>query len=318
MSTHTAAPPSGAAPLWMKAAARVVRRLPFARYRVMNALSTLSPVQGPFVAKIPASRHGMRFECDLRNGLAREVFFTGQYEPQETCLVRALLRPGDTFVDVGAHWGYFTFLAAEAVTSSGRVVAIEADPRIHRTLMANLELNRLPQVSALHVAAAAEEGTVKLEGYDESGDNWGISRVRDASQASARAFSVPARPVDAVLEGLGVGRVSLVKMDIEGAEVFALAGMRQGLQAHRYERLLLELHPSQLREHGTDAAALARLMEQAGYRGWAVDHSAEATRRWAYARHIEPRLLLRPLSPGEPLDDWPHILWIAPGVASPV
>jgi FkbM family methyltransferase len=302
----------------MKAAARVVRRLPFARYRVMNALSTLAPVRGPFVARIPASRQGLRFECDLRNGLAREVFFTGQYEPQETCLVRALLRPGDTFVDVGAHWGYFTFLAAEAVTPSGRVVAIEADPRIHRTLMANLALNQLPHVTALHVAAAAEEGTVKLEGYDEAQDNWGVSRVRDASQASSRAFSVPARPVDAVLDGLGVGRVSLAKMDIEGAEVFALAGMRQGLQAHRYERLLLELHPPQLREHGCDPAELARLLTEAGYRGWAVDHSAEATRRWAYARVIEPRMLLRPLSPGEPLDAWPHILWVAPGIPDPV
>jgi FkbM family methyltransferase len=318
MRTHDAEHAVGAAPLWMKAAARVVRRLPFARYRVMNALSTFSPVRGPFVARIPASREGLRFECDLRNGLAREVFFTGQYEPQETCLVRALLRPGDTFLDVGAHWGYFTFLAAEAVTPSGRVVAVEADPRIHRTLMANLALNQLPHVSALHVAAAAEEGTVKLEGYDEAQDNWGISRVRDASQASARAFSVPARPLDAVLDELGLGRVSLVKMDIEGAEVFALAGMRQGLQAHRYERLLLELHPPQLREHGSDPAKLTAMLTESGYRGWVVDHSPEATRRWAYARVLEPHMLLRPLSPSEPLDAWPHVLWVAPGIPSPV
>ncbi|MBN1209557.1 MAG: FkbM family methyltransferase [Myxococcaceae bacterium] len=318
MSATPSGPPPGAAPLWMKAAARIVRRLPLARYRAMNALATLAPVRGPFVARLPASHQGLRFECDLRNGLAREVFFTGQYEPQETCLVRALLRPGDTFVDVGAHWGYFTLLAAEAVTRAGRVVAVEADPRIHRTLVANLALNPLPHVTALHVAAAAEEGTVKLEGYDEAQDNWGISRVRDAARASSRAFTVPARPVDAMLDELGVGRVSLVKMDIEGAEVFALAGMRRGFQAHRYERLLLELHPPQLREHGREPAELTRMLTEAGYQGWAVDHSPEATRRWAYARVLEPRQLLRPLSPSAPLDEWPHVLWVAPGVPSPI
>jgi FkbM family methyltransferase len=318
MSTRSSVDTVGSAPLWMKAAARVVRRLPFARYRVMNALATYSPVRGPFVARIPASSQGLRFECDLRNGLAREVFFTGQYEPQETCLVRALLRPGDTFLDVGAHWGYFTFLAAEAVTRSGRVVAVEADPRIYRILKTNLALNQLPHVSALHVAAAAEEGTVKLEGYDEAADNWGVSRVRGEAQASAKAFSVPAKAMDAVLDELGVAKAQLVKMDIEGAEVFALAGMRRGLQEHRYERLLLELHPQQLQEHGHDPAELTRMLTEAGYRGWAVDHSPEATRRWAYARVLEPRMLLRPLSPGEPLDAWPHVLWVAPGVSSPV
>lgn len=318
MSVTSSEHPVGTAPLWMRAAARMVRRLPFARYRVMNALSTYSPVRGPFVARLPASSQGLRFECDLRNGLAREVFFTGQYEPQETCLVQALLRPGDTFLDVGSHWGYFTFLAAETVTRSGRVVAIEADPRIHRTLMANLALNRLPHVTALHIAAGAEEGEVKLEGYDEAQDNWGISRVRGSAQASSQAIAVKARPMDAVLDELGVARVQLVKMDIEGAEVFALAGMRRGLQAHRYERILLELHPPQLQEHGHAPAELTRMLTEAGYRGWAVDHSAETTRKWAYARSLDPRQLLRPLSPSEPLDVWPHVLWVAPGVPDPV
>jgi predicted methyltransferase len=49
--------------------------------------------------------------------------------PQETALVRRLLNPGMTFVDVGANRGYFTLLGASLVGPAGRVVSVEADPR---------------------------------------------------------------------------------------------------------------------------------------------------------------------------------------------
>src|SRR5271154_3420748 len=96
---------ASAEPRWLSAAARIVKRLPRGRYRVMNALSRVVHVPA-FAARFPRGGPGLIFECDLRNSLAREVYFTGQYEPQETILIEALLKPGDTFVDVGAHWGY--------------------------------------------------------------------------------------------------------------------------------------------------------------------------------------------------------------------
>ncbi|MGQ0507673.1 MAG: FkbM family methyltransferase, partial [Myxococcaceae bacterium] len=138
---------------WLNLTKQIVRRLPVARYRAMNWVSSYAPAR-VFLAPFPG-QHGaaLRFECDLRNTLAREVYFTGQYEPQETCLVRAILKPGDTFVDVGAHWGYFSILASTLIGGSGKVLAIEADPRIHRTLARNVEINGLAKVKALHVAA---------------------------------------------------------------------------------------------------------------------------------------------------------------------
>jgi FkbM family methyltransferase len=299
----------------MSLSAEVVRRLPAGRYRVMDLLSR-RPAP-PFVARLPGSRLGLRFECDVRNALAREVFFTGRYEPQETCLIQALLGPGDTFLDVGAHWGYFSLLAAERVGRGGRVLAVEADPRIYALLSRNAQLNALPQLELLHVAAAARAGTVTLEGYDEAQSNWGISRVVEGPASDGR-FEVPARALDEVLEERGMREVQLVKMDIEGAETFALAGMARGLAERRYRRLLLELHPRQLAEHGTDAAALCAELFRAGYSAWRVRHSAADTRRAAYAASLSPSDVLVPAEPGAPLDDWPHLLWVAPGVEAPV
>ncbi|HVE84615.1 MAG TPA: FkbM family methyltransferase [Myxococcales bacterium] len=307
-------------PLWASVCARVVRHLPVARYRVMNFLSRFRPSR--FVATLSGpAKPPLRFECDLRNALAREVFFTGQYEPQETLLVRALLRPGQTFVDVGAHWGYFTLLAAGLVGEPGRVVAFEADPRVFDTLATNLAMNRLPHVTAKAVAVAATEGTVQLLGYSDAQENWGISRIAPKAgsppEAGAKTFEVPARPLDAMLDELGVGPVDLVKMDIEGAEVFALQGMQAGIAAGRYRRVLLELHPAELRAHGVEPAAVIARLRDAGYQGLTIDHSAAITRRAAYGRRVPWSQLVRPMRAGEALDAWPHTLWLAPGVAPP-
>jgi FkbM family methyltransferase len=272
----------------------------------------------PFLAPLGAAR-ALWFECDLRNGLAREVFFTGQYEPQETALLKALLRPGEVFVDVGAHWGYFSLLAAELVGAQGRVLAIEADPRIHATLERNLALNqRRPGLSAHHVAIAAEEGRISLSGYDEANENWGLSRIAGASGPGARSvFEVPSTPLDAFLDAQGVGEVDLVKMDIEGAEGFALRGMAAGLRRHRYRRLLLELHPAELRDHGIEPGSVVQQLLAAGYRGLSVDHSPAASRAAAYARTIDVARYVSALDPQRPLDSWPHTLWLAPGVSFP-
>ena len=303
-----------APPLWASLAAPLVRALPRGRYRAMNRLCRGTTAR--FVAPLPASATGLRFECDLRNSLAREVYFTGRYEPQETALVRQLLSPGDTFVDVGAHWGYFSLLAAERLGPTGRVVAIEADPRVFGVLERTCALNQLDRLTAVHAAVADGPGELTLAGFDERQDNWGLSRLVLDSEAgqggedAATSYRVRAAALDDLLDEQGVGVVDLVKMDIEGAEALALRGMRRGRESGRYRRLLIELHPEALPAFGTTAADLVALILASGYRGYTVDHSLAAGRRAAYAANLKAEALLRPLDPAAPLDAWPHLLFV--------
>jgi len=283
---------------------------------VMNALVRVPTV--PFVAELRRAGPGVRFECDLRNGLAREVFFTGQYEPQETLLLEALLKPGDAFVDVGAHWGYFSLLASDRVGPAGRVLSVEADPRIHAILARNRQLNpAFRHWETVHVAAAEGEGEVELEGFHEQGDNWGISRIGAKLAEGAPRFRVGTSSVDALLDARGLGEVALLKMDIEGAEWLALRGMAEGIRAGRYQRLMLELHPEAVAGLGGTVEALAGMLREAGYRGLSVRHDAAAVREAAYGRGLRAADFLGPLEPGAPVDAWPHQLWLAPGVDVP-
>jgi FkbM family methyltransferase len=302
--------PREAAPAWLRAVALAIRRLPAGRYRAMNRFRA-----GRFSARLPADAGGARHVCDLRDVIAREVFFTGRYGPQETALLRAVLRPGDTFVDVGANWGYFTLLAAHLVGPAGRVVAMEPDPRLYAMLRANVQANGLRHVAAIEAAAADAEGTLRLAGHDPDGGNWGVSTVIGGDgheDGGAERFTVQARTVDGVLDEQGTERVELLKMDIEGAEELALRGMAGGLGRGRYRRVLVELHPTLHPRRRALAGDVAALFGAAGYRGWSVDHSPETTRRAGYARRVDARALLRPLD-GAPDDAWPHQLWAAPG-----
>lgn len=324
------------APMWVRLAARVIRRMPLGRYRAMNRISRHS--REAFWMRTPRVLGGWRFRCDLRDSIAREVCFTGQYEPQETALVRGMLKPGMTFVDVGANWGYFTMLAAHRLERKGRVISLEPDPRLFSVLMDNIDENHLNQVTALPVAAGNRAGWLTLAGFDESQGNFGLSRVVDHSQDPAAVagaessklqlnpgpgllfvrprpslWQVFAQPLDDVFRQEGLEVVDLVKMDIEGAEGLALQGMQGSLAKRLVRRLLLELHPSQLAEQGQSAEDLIRQIRDFGYRIWKIDHSERANRWSAYRRHLNFKQVLMPLERSTAFDSWPHLICLARG-----
>jgi FkbM family methyltransferase len=325
---------AGSAPKWVRLAARLIPWLPAGRYRAISRLGRNPPPT--FRMRMPSSMGGQWFLCDLRDSIAREVCFTGLYEPQETAVVRAVLKPGMTFVDVGANWGYFTLLAAHLVGRAGRVLSLEPDPRLFQTLSSNLAMNRLDQVRALQLAAADAPGLLNLAGFDERQGNFGLSRIVEkgdihlfgdghadvakpvpgtgmgAGTDGCRIFPVAARPLDHVLAEAGIDGIDLLKMDIEGAEGMALKGMQETLSRRRVRRLLLELHPSQLQEHGQSAAEIIGQLQEWGYVGWRIDHSPKRNRRAAYRRTTSIGDILRPLEPHRVLDRWPHLLWVSP------
>jgi FkbM family methyltransferase len=254
------------------------------------------------------------FECDLRDTIAREACYTGQYEPQETLLLRELLSPGVCFVDVGANWGYHTLLAAHLVGTGGRVISLEPDPRLFPVLERNLVRNKLRQVKALQLAAADCAATLQLAGFDAAQGNFGVSRLV-AKGSGANLFEVAARPLDEILRGEQVVSVDLLKMDIEGAEGVALQGLEQFLAAGRIRCILLELHPAQLAERGTTAGAIIARLQSYGYQGWHIAHTLADYRRVAYSRNPSTHDFLSPLTAEQSLGEWPHILWYAPGTS---
>ena len=282
-----------------------LRRVPRGRYWLLDLLA---PSRGRVIAQLADDLGAARFDADLADALSREVCFTGIYEPPITRVFQRHARRGGAVVDAGANWGYFTLIAAAACGSSGRVVALEPDPRHFDALNRNVALNGFAQVRTLRAAAAAGDGTVTLVGYDDDETNRGVSRMAGPGdgEAAGKRFEVTSTTIDAITETMTA--VDLVKIDVEGAEALVLEGMQAGLAAKRYRAILLELHPALLRERGVDPEACLARLRNAGYRGWTIDDSPAAYRA-AIAPATSVEALLRPLDEWR-RSPWPHLLWL--------
>jgi FkbM family methyltransferase len=300
------------APLWIRTLARIIPRLPMGRYFLVHHLRRLAGP--PFVMRVTPELGGFAFLCDPRDSVAREVCFTGRYEPQETQIASRLLRSGDVFVDVGANWGFFTLAAAYLVGTAGRVIAYEPEPRLFELLTTNLALNRIQSVRPRQLAVAAGRGTLRFAAFHADGGNWGVSR--SVGSTTPADFECRTVALDDELDAEQIGPVQLTKIDVEGGEADVLLGMRRGLRERRYRYVLVECHTDLLAERGiSETDCLAPLFD-AGYRVWAVTHTP-AAHRLAARRSLTARELMRPYDRGEPLGAWPHVLAAAPDARDP-
>jgi FkbM family methyltransferase len=129
--------------------------------------------------------------------------------------------PGDVIIDVGAGRGEDTLTFSRAVGETGRVLAVEAHPVSYGILQNFCRLNGLTNVVALHVAAMDRQGAVRIV---ESGTSWLENAVERVDEGSSR--SVLARTLDDICKDYNIGEIAFLKMNIEGAERYALCGMQ--------------------------------------------------------------------------------------------
>src|ERR1700730_16140389 len=81
---------------------------------------------------------GYKIKLDLADYIQRSIYLR-TFEPRESALIRHYLKPGMTFVDVGANVGYYTLLAASLVGRRGRVLAFEPSPYVFERLVETME-----------------------------------------------------------------------------------------------------------------------------------------------------------------------------------
>jgi len=230
----------------------------------------------------------------------RLELLTQAHEKETRQVARRLLRPGMVALDVGAHVGYYARLFSQAVGAQGRVLACEPHPRNFQALQHNLRA--CPNVEALPLAVGEARGSAQLHDYlmmSASGSLNYDERLVQTQQAGVhvgdlaprlkgfqpQVYTVPVVPLDELLEERSLQQVDFIKMDIEGAELGALRGLRRTLVRSPQVALIMEYNPLGLQAFGTDP--LAALDEIAGL----------GLRRWQI---IEAGGVLRPLAPNSP------------------
>lgn len=178
--------------------------------------------RGPLAVTATAS-DGAKFQCRLPDMIQTYLYLFGVWEPDVTAFIASRLRPGDTFVDVGANIGYHTLVAARQLEGRGTVVAIESSPKIYQLLQRTLADNgAAAMVRSVNRAASDAVGEVAI--YAGPTQNIGLSTTV-AGRGLPSEGAIPTAPLGELLEAQEMATARLVKIDVEGAEVAVLRGL---------------------------------------------------------------------------------------------
>jgi FkbM family methyltransferase len=171
---------------------------------------------------------GSRMAVRTDDLIGRVLAISGVWEPNVTAAFERALAPGDICLDVGAHIGYYTLLAAKRVGPRGHVYAFEPHPASFRRLCRNVELNGLENVIAVERAVGPEDGRAVL--YEGPEWNSGLAtlfaELAAKSSPPGREVLVEVGPVTSVVPEADLRRVRVIKIDVEWHEVAVLRSLQ--------------------------------------------------------------------------------------------
>ena len=231
----------------------------------------------------------VRMRLHLNSHISGHIY-AGYFERGERQFVNAFLRSGDVFVDVGANAGLYTLIAAHGVGQGGRVYAFEPCFATHQRLVANVHLNGFANVECYQLALSDREGVAEMYVSTDGFDAQNSFSQPDAPGTFQRE-TVDCTTWDALAEEHNlVGRVAMIKIDVEGWEYRVLRGGQKALSRADAPVLQMELHEQALQSSGSSCQELYQLLEEIGYGLFTYDpYSKKAVSeplRDAYPRRV--------------------------------
>lgn len=213
------------------------------------------------------------------------------YEGETVAALEQSLKAGDTFIDVGAHVGYFSVIGAALVGPGGVVMAFEPNADNYRALKENLKLNGFANVRPMFAAVGARDGQGEIY---LNADNDGGHALWDAGKHPANVRS-KARPVKLDVQLMALdnwiepgARVGAIKIDTEGAEMEVLKGARRLLNWFPQATVIAEVNHFGLNEMGTSAESMRALMEdELGYTAYLLAPNSTGPVKWGRVDNYE-------------------------------
>lgn len=197
----------------------------------------------------------MRFHTNDNVSERKFLFMPQFYDVEERKTLRARLKPGSVFIDIGANAGIYTLTAA---ASGATVVAVEPNPKALERLRLNVALNGFEdRVRVEAVGIAEKAGTFTME-LDAS--NLGGGSLVPGWSANGGEIEVPCLSLMEVLSRQAINHIDILKIDVEGAEDRALVPFLRDAPSSLLPRLMIM--------EGSDnwALDLKGACEKAGYR----------------------------------------------------
>ena len=200
-----------------------------------------------------------------------EDFAQGRlYESETSNFIGSILAPGDTFIDVGAHVGYFSMLASVLVGEQGRVYSFEPERANYEHLLEHIALNRATNVVPFHMAVGASPSIADFfVNADNDGGHglWEVGRhpFNERTRQAPTTRKTFVTSLDQLFAGGDIGSLKAIKIDAEGSEFAALIGARQLLTRYPVPFIIAEVNRFALESMGASESHLRSLMGDTGY-----------------------------------------------------
>ena len=214
------------------------------------------------------TRFGFQVVVNYGDFAEREIAI-GIFEREYADLFYSTIHPGDIVLDIGANVGYFTLIAAKKVGTEGKVYCFEPVERNYKRLKRNIEINGIQNVKKFNFGLSDRNEILPMvvpEG------NFGESTIGEKNftmlvkgqktinkRIKAKFFAFDDFNL---LEG--ISKVDVIKVDVEGAELKVLNGMKNFLTIHK-PVLFIEIVPEMIKQNGGKIDELAQLFKDAKF-----------------------------------------------------
>jgi FkbM family methyltransferase len=212
--------------------------------------------------------HGISMLVDTvdLHGTPYTLLGFGSYETDETCFMKSVFGNHDTFFDIGANLGWYSLVLGRNCPDS-QIFAFEPIPSTVNTLKRNISLNNLENIEPICIGLLDHEDHLN---FLFAPDVSGATSLRLAGQSRGRTpiQSVVCRTttLDLFCTSRSVAP-SLLKIDVEGAELMVVQGGRKTLQ-HHTPIILMELLRKWSRKFGYHPNDVLALLAEHGYSAW--------------------------------------------------
>jgi FkbM family methyltransferase len=214
---------------------------------------------------VDATRWGLSWSLDLKDNLQRRLYFAHSYEAATLFQVARRMRSDDVIVDVGANVGTFLLPLLRHIATHGRGLAVEPAADTAARLVDHIGRNGMTgRVRVAGVALSVFDGTGTLVTRSARDDDTGLRSLGSVGQAGA---TVVVRRGDNLMRELGISRIDILKVDVEGGEYAALSGLEAFLRRVPPRVVLVELIHSRKSGSPDHVGSIVELMQRLGYRG---------------------------------------------------
>ena len=218
--------------------------------------------------------HGVKMRCYQDSWLSKLIYW-GVFERDEQEFVSSYLGKGDIVIDVGAHYGLYTLLAAKAVGSSGHVYAFEPTAKTHERLLDHIKDNDTQNVTAYRMAISDCEGQTSINTMHD-GKEACNTLTAPGQGDSFTAEKVNTTTLDSFVNNNHLhGKVKLIKIDVEGWESQLLDGGKELLASEDAPVLLIEFNEQMAKAAGSTCKVLYEKLEKFGYQMFIYESSGK-------------------------------------------